>query len=159
MHVLPLILALICTMDPTTGFAGIPVVKDGARFLDAALRGARNEVKTDARSRRSRSLNDHSKDFVSAFFLGASSVVRLVWIDISEPGRIAAVFVPVTCIWIVLAATAVLLNGMSAYSEADAPPPRQSEAFSAAVNGWMPPNASCSAVALVQRDGAVLTVI
>src|SRR6202795_4016060 len=152
-------LALICTVDPTTGFTGTPVTKDGPIFRDAAMRGTRDDLKTDARSRRSRSLNDTSKDFVSAFLLGTNRLVRLCRIDMSEPGWIAAVFVPVTCIGIVLAATFVLLNGMSAYSDAEAPPPRQSEAFSAVVSAWTPPTSSCSAVVLLQTGAGMLTMI
>src|SRR5258706_7391672 len=113
-------LALICTVDPTTGFAGIFVRNRGARLpdVDVALRAARPEENTDARSRRSRSLNVHSKDF-AGFFFGANRLVGRGWIDISEPDWIAAVFVPVTWSGIMLAATFVLLNGMSAYSDVD----------------------------------------
>src|SRR5258706_14579697 len=88
-------LALICTVDPTTGFAGIFVRNRGARLpdVDVALRAPRPEENTDARSRRSRSLNVHSKDF-AGFFFGANRLVGRGWIVISEPRWVAAGFVP-----------------------------------------------------------------
>src|SRR5258705_11195395 len=108
-------LALICTVDPTTGFAGIFVRNRGARLpdVDVALRAARPEENTDARSRRSRSLKAHSKDF-AGFFFGANRLVGRGSSDISEPEWSAAVFVPSDPRRIMAAAACGALNRISA---------------------------------------------
>lgn len=58
--------------------------------------------------------------------------------------------IPLISNGVTAAATFELLNGMSTYSDADVPPPRQSDTFSAAVSAWISPTASCSAAAPVQ---------
>ena len=111
----------------------------------------RSEARTDAKSRRSRSLNADSKDFVVGRVLSPNTLVKVGWSK-ANAAWIADVLVAVSSTWIVLAATFVLLNGISAYSDADASEPTHREVFSAAVNAWIPPTGSWSAVALLQLD-------
>ncbi|HEY5492057.1 MAG TPA: hypothetical protein VIK25_12765 [Gemmatimonadaceae bacterium] len=66
-------------------------------------------------------------------------------------------FVPVSVTGTTLAATVELLKGMSAYSEAVAPP-RQSDAFCAAVSATTSPTDSCRAVALEHNWAVLVTV-
>src|SRR5205823_4999567 len=134
-QVLPLRFALMSTTDPTVGLAGMPVRNLGESAEVAPLGGRRDPLKADCRSTRSRCRNVHSKESDCLACLDRRPIDFAGWSDASWPGRIVDVFVAETSMGIVLAATLVLLKGISTYSEADAPPPRQSDAFSAVVNG------------------------
>src|SRR3954463_6797061 len=119
------------TIDPTVGLAGIPVSIDGVNprlFMSLPRRATPS---ADGRSRRSRCLNCHSKELATGRE-GLSPTLRESCTDARAPGTIVDVLVAVTWREIVLAATGVPLNGISAYSVA-APPPMHTDAFSAAV--------------------------
>ncbi len=147
---------------PTVG-VDVKLASDVTSLIAGYCRSPLQRANSGADSYRSRWRNARSPSTASLCRSAESGCSRRVNRDPTERSEsktgtvIALVFVPATSTWTEDAAVAEVENGMSTYS-AEVEPPRQSDAFCAAVSATICPTVSWSAFALEHWLAVLVTV-